>query len=66
MTKILNAQHNPTVKFKFEPKSDLIQDIVVSLNSFINLKKEVFSFMLSNLEIFEAETCIVRLIINDN
>ena len=59
MTNLINAQHNPTVNYKFEPKSDLIQDIVISLNSSITLKKEIFSLMLSHFEIFEAESSIV-------
>jgi serine/threonine protein kinase len=62
MIKILNACHNPTVCYKFEPNPNLIQDILNSLNTGLNLKNEIFSLMLSHMEIGEAEICIVQLI----
>jgi hypothetical protein len=60
MIKIINAGHNPTVCYKFEPNPNLIQDILNSLNTGLNLKNEIFSLMLSHMEIGEAESCIVK------
>lgn len=63
MINILNAGHNPTVCYKFEPNPNLIQDILNSLNTGINLKNEIFSLMLTHMEIGEAETSIVEYIV---
>ena len=60
MVKSMNAAHNPTVSYKFEPNNGMIQDIINSLNTSVNIKNEIFSLLLSHFEISEAEMCVVR------
>ena len=58
--------NDPTVAYKFNPKPELLGDIIVSLKTFSNLKNDLFRILLKYFDINEAENCKVKIDFDKN